>query len=94
MTRRAVRLSPDGRVLTPRDVLEAAHLFPGEPIRFEVTDRGVLLRAIDPEQAWFWTPEWLEGESEADAAMASGDLVRFDSGEDLVAYVGRDVEGD
>jgi hypothetical protein len=41
----------------------------------------VLLRSlsngrIDPEQAWFWTPDWLSGELEADreAAADPGDV--------------------
>lgn len=42
---------------------------------------AVLLRSlsnsrIDPEQAWFWTPDWLSGELEADreAATDPGDV--------------------
>lgn len=27
---------------------------------------------IDPEQAWFWTPEWQAKEREADADIAAG----------------------
>jgi hypothetical protein len=41
-----------------------------------VDGAGVLLRSlsdgrIDPEQAWFWTPDWLSGELEADREAAS-----------------------
>ncbi len=28
------------------------------------------LTPIDPEQAWFWTPEWQAGEREVDAELA------------------------
>ena len=28
--------------------------------------------AIDPDQAWFWTPEWQEGEARVDAEYAAG----------------------
>lgn len=27
---------------------------------------------IDPDQAWFWTPEWQAGEREVDAETAAG----------------------
>lgn len=38
---------------------------------------AVLLRSlsdgrIDPDQAWFWTPDWLAGELEADRDAKSG----------------------
>jgi hypothetical protein len=43
-----------------------------------VDGAAVLLRSmtthrIDPDQAWFWTPEWLSGEREIDAARARGE---------------------
>jgi hypothetical protein len=28
--------------------------------------------AIDPEQAWFWDPDWLSGEHEADRESREG----------------------
>ncbi|HEY7834762.1 MAG TPA: hypothetical protein VIG30_14410 [Ktedonobacterales bacterium] len=28
--------------------------------------------AIDPDQAWFWTPEWQEAEARVDAEYAAG----------------------
>ncbi|MGH7866067.1 MAG: hypothetical protein ACREP9_00205 [Candidatus Dormibacteraceae bacterium] len=28
---------------------------------------------IDPDQAWFWTPEWQAGEREVDEALARGE---------------------
>lgn len=37
----------------------------------------------DPEQAWFWTPEWQAGEAEATAQMIAGQGEFFESGEDL-----------
>jgi hypothetical protein len=41
-----------------------------------VDGAGVLLRSladgkIDPDQAWFWTSEWLAGELEADRQAES-----------------------
>ncbi len=35
----------------------------------------------DTDQAWFWTPEWQEGERRADADLAAGRVTRFDSDE-------------
>ncbi len=42
-------------------------------------------RATDPDQAWFWTPEWLVGELEADRDIAAGRSTHYDSDEALLA---------
>jgi hypothetical protein len=31
------------------------------------------------DQAYFWTAEWQRGEAEAEAELAAGDVVEFDS---------------
>ena len=36
---------------------------------------------IDPEQAWFWTPEWQAREREANADIAAGRGTFYDSAE-------------
>ncbi len=36
------------------------------------------------EQAWFWTPNWLAGEAEAEADIANGRVERFLDHEDFV----------
>jgi hypothetical protein len=35
--------------------------------------RSLAERRIDPDQAWFWTPDWLSGELEADREARSDD---------------------
>lgn len=41
--------------------------------------------ARDPEQAWFWTPEWQAGEREADEDIAAGRYERYHSMEEFTA---------
>jgi len=41
--------------------------------------------AGDADQAWFWTPEWQEGEREATQQAAEGAGEVFDSSEDFLA---------
>jgi len=46
------------------------------------------VHAIDPDQAWFWTPEWQAKEREVDEEMAAGIPGRvFDSGEEFLTYL-------
>jgi hypothetical protein len=40
---------------------------------------------IQATQAWFWTPGWQEGEAEAVAEIARGDVRLFASGTDFLA---------
>lgn len=39
----------------------------------------------EPDQAWFWTPKWLEGELEADAEAETGGGTVYHSEADFVA---------
>jgi len=86
------RLGPDGQLSLSPEVRDAAKLSCGDLVVLRVTDEGVLLHAIDPDQAWFWTPEWQEGEREADAEIAAGNVERFDSGEEFLAAMERDLK--
>lgn len=55
-----------------------------------VDGAGVLLRGIiegplDPDQLWFWTPEWQRKEHEAEADQAVGRADRYDGDEEFLA---------
>ena len=79
-----------GQVTIPADVRQAARLEEGDPVEVEIVDGGILLRPmklIDASQAWFWTPEWQEGERQADADIAAGRVIRFESDEEFLAYL-------
>ena len=39
---------------------------------------------IDPDQAWFWKKEWLDGEIQADQEYQSGDYEAFDNLDDFI----------
>lgn len=51
------------------------------------TDEGsqAILVPFDPEQAYFWTPEWQAAEREVDAQLSAGDYEDFATMEDLIA---------
>ena len=55
-----------------------------------VDGAGVLLRGIiegrlDPDQAWFWTPEWQRKEHEAEADKVAGNVDRYGSDNEFLA---------
>lgn len=49
--------------------------------------RGIVKGPIDPDQAWFWTPEWQAGEREAEAERAEGAGTVYRSTEDFIAHL-------
>jgi hypothetical protein len=56
---------------------------------YEVESRAERHRS---DQAWFWTPEWQEGEREVDEAIATGDLSQvFTSADDMFADLDDDA---
>ena len=80
-------LRAKGQLTLPEAIRLAARLQEGDLLEAEITAEGILLKPqklIDATQAWFWTPQWQEGEREADADKAAGRVARFGSGEELV----------
>jgi AbrB family looped-hinge helix DNA binding protein len=78
------RVRGKGQITLPREIREAARLEEGDPVEFEMTEDGILMRpqkVIDATQAWFWTPAWQLMEAEADVDIATGRMEAFESGE-------------
>lgn len=84
--------SGDELVLTPEEV--AAVERGGEIVILTRGGRPVAkVHSIDPDQAWFWTPEWQAREREVNEERAAGVPDReFDSGEDFLAYLEAVIE--
>ncbi|MGH2994657.1 MAG: AbrB/MazE/SpoVT family DNA-binding domain-containing protein [Solirubrobacterales bacterium] len=49
--------------------------------------RGIIHGPIDPGQAWFWTPEWQQGEREAEAQLAAGESTVYESTDDFISHL-------
>lgn len=80
-----------GQITIPADIREAARLEEGDPIEVELTADGILLRprkVIDATQAWFWTPSWQAGETEAEEDIAAGRTTAFESDEAFLRALG------
>ncbi|MGH3804764.1 MAG: AbrB/MazE/SpoVT family DNA-binding domain-containing protein, partial [Pseudonocardiaceae bacterium] len=64
-----------GVVTLPLEVREELGLHEGDELIVSVQEGNVVLvpaRVIPREQEWFWTPEWQEGEREADREYEQG----------------------
>lgn len=87
MTSSMATVRSKGQITVPREIREAAHLTEGDPVEFEVTSEGILLRpkkVIDSTQAWFWTGAWQAGEQAASADIAAGRVTTHKSTEDFL----------
>jgi len=51
-----------------------------EPGEVEIT-----IKLTDPDQAWFWTPEWQAAERKADEDLAAGRYKDFATMDDFIA---------
>jgi bifunctional DNA-binding transcriptional regulator/antitoxin component of YhaV-PrlF toxin-antitoxin module len=74
----------------PEKIRRAAGIVEGDMVYLEVLDEGeaglhVRLGKIDPDQAWFWTPEWQAKEREADEDRLAGRLAVHHSDEEFLA---------
>jgi len=84
-----------GQVTIPTGIRKAARLEEGDPLEVELVPEGILLRprkVIDSTQAWFWTLEWQAGEREAEQEIASGGGTRYDTDEEFLDSLRRDIK--
>jgi AbrB family looped-hinge helix DNA binding protein len=81
-------LRAKGQLTLPDEIRKAAHLEEGDLLDAELTSEGILLRPqklIDATQAWFWSPQWQQGERAADTDRAAGRVETFGSDEEFLA---------
>ena len=80
-------LRAKNQITLPGDIARAAHLSEGDPIEIRYFEGVITLvpkKMVDASQAWFWSPEWQQGEREASADIAAGKVHRFNTDEDFL----------
>ncbi|MGH3220011.1 MAG: AbrB/MazE/SpoVT family DNA-binding domain-containing protein [Streptosporangiaceae bacterium] len=89
--RARVKVRPKAQLTLPEEIRHALHIGEGDEVEFTVHDDGtVTIRgyvSIPTDQAWFFTPEWLAGEREADEDMAAGRGTVHESAEDMFTHL-------
>ena len=48
-------------------------------------------QTIPEDQEWFWSEEWQAGEREVDEQFARGEYMQFDTVEEAIAYLDKQV---
>jgi len=78
-----VNLKTKSQVTIPKQIVRKLNLKPGDKLEFSLDDDRIIIKPvaiIDRSQAWFYTPEWQEGEKEVDSQIREG---KIHSAEDL-----------
>jgi AbrB family looped-hinge helix DNA binding protein len=86
-----VKVRPKAQLTLPEEIRSALHIGEGDEVEFAVQQDGtVTVRgyiSIPTDQAWFFTPQWLAGEREADEDIAAGRGTVHESAEDMFAHL-------
>ena len=88
-----VKVRAKAQLTLPDEIRRALHIGEGDEVEFALHDDGtVTVRgfiSIPTDQAWFFTPDWLAGEREADEQIAAGRGRVFQSARGDVRAPGR-----
>lgn len=86
-----VKVRPKAQLTLPEEIRRALHIREGDEVEFAVQEDGtVTIRgyvSIPTDQSWFFTPEWLTGEREADEDIAAGRGAVHESAQDMFAHL-------
>lgn len=85
------KVSRNSQITIPKSIRKKLEIKEGDTIEFRLTENGELLLKpvviIDKDQAWFWTPEWQEGERETDEDIKAGRVTKPMSLEELMKHL-------
>ena len=80
-----------GHVAGLDQIRRALQISEGDEGEFAVHDDGTITVrgyvSIPTDQAWFFTPQWLAGEREADEEIAAGHGTVHESADDMFAHL-------
>ena len=75
------------QITLPAEVRRRFHLRIGDLLEIAVKGYQLILtpkRAVDLEDAWFWSKEWQEAEREVDSEVKAGRVKKARSAEELI----------
>jgi antitoxin PrlF len=89
--RARAKVRAKAQLTLPEEIRRALHISEGDDVEFSLHDDGtVTIRgyvSIPTDQAWFFTPEWLSGEQEADSEIAADLGTVHESADDMFAHL-------
>ena len=86
------RVTRNGQITLPAMVRRTLRVEEGDYIEVRVAGESIILtpkKLVDASQAYFWTPDWQEGEREGSADIAAGRTYEAADVDDLIAQLER-----
>jgi antitoxin MazE len=85
------RLRPKGQITVPGEIRSLLGVNEGDELVFFSDEKGRIIidrvRAIDPDQAWFWTESWQKTERKAQEEIDQGSTYQFDNIEEALKFL-------
>ena len=81
-------LGKNAQITLPAAIIEAARLKDGDLLDCDIRDGQIILTPknnIEPCDAWFWSPQWQQAEQEAQHDIDTGNVVEYESVDELLA---------
>ena len=89
--RALTKLTTGGQVTLPKEIRKKTNMQPGDFVEVQLDKQGRIVltpkKLVDASQAYFWTPEWQEGERQADEDIKAGRVKKFKSADEAVKYL-------
>jgi AbrB family looped-hinge helix DNA binding protein len=86
-----VKVRPKAQLTLPEEIRHALRIGEGDEVEFSVHGDGTITVrgyvSVPTDQAWFFTPQWLAGEREADEDIAAGRGTAHESADDMFAHL-------
>ena len=74
------------QITIPKDLIKKLNLKIGDNIDINIENDKIVIKPvviIPKAQAWFWSKEWQQGESQAEKDIENGRVERFNSTQEL-----------
>jgi len=85
-----IRVRKKAQLTLPLSVRKELGVEEGDYLDVQVRDGEIvlkLMKAVDKDQAWFWTKRWQQGEKEAEEDIRAGKVHHFPDPESAVAHL-------
>ena len=85
-------LKQHGQLTIPKHVREVLNLNEGNQLELTIEEGRIVLQpvvTIAKGQQWFWSPEWQQGELEAEEDVVNEHVTTFETSNEALAFLRR-----
>jgi AbrB family looped-hinge helix DNA binding protein len=86
MIKMITQIREKSQITIPKDLIKKLNLKIGDNIDINIENDKIVIKPvviIPKAQAWFWSKEWQQGESQAEKDIENGHVERFNSPQEL-----------